>query len=121
MAALKLQKLRELIRKSYEDGYAGCLELADEYTEEIINLVQLEMQQNKIAGSGEWRIWKIEELKQKPFGTLFEHSRLGQGWIDGRTEKDKCMTFTNGEHGYFMQQVDPWDEPLREIGVHQTK
>ena len=114
MAALKLAKLKELIRRSYEAGYNGCMEMAEEYAEEIMAELQNDINAPKVP-SGEWRIYTVEELKKKPVGTMFEHARLGQGWIDGRTDKEKCMTFQNGEHGYFMQNIEPWDEPMREI------
>jgi len=115
MATLKLQRLKELIKKSYEAGYHGCMDMAEEYAEELMAEVQTEIQSSK--ESGEWRVYSVEELKKEPVGTIFEHMRLGQGWIDGRSEKDKYMTFQNNEHAFFMQNVEPWDEPMRKIGT----
>lgn len=113
MAALKLQKLKELIRKSYTAGYNGCLELIDQYVEEAMIEIQNEIASVKEGVVGEWKIFTVEELKKKAIGTVFEHSRLGPGCIDGNSEKDKYMLFQNGEHGYFMQNVEPWCEPMR--------
>jgi hypothetical protein len=116
MAALKLEKLKEIIKRAYIAGYNGCMDLADEFAEEMLAVIQQEVTMAKVT-DGEWRIYTIEELRGKPFGTVFEHSRLGQCWIDGDIEKTKCMTFKDGERRFFGQNVEPWDEPLRETGV----
>ncbi len=115
MTVLKLTKLKEIIKKAYEAGYNGCMEMVEEFTDEMLIIVQKEIA-SKEHGDGEWRIWLTEELKKKSVGTLFEHSRLGRCWIDGRSEKDKCMRFENGDHRFFIQNIEPWDELMREIG-----
>lgn len=117
MAALKLNRLKEIVRNAYVAGNSGCMEMVDEYAEEVLAEVTAEIQRNKNnPGGGEWRVYSAEELKKKPFGTVFEHSRLGQCWIDGSSESKKCMTFASGEQSYFVQNIEPWDEPMREVG-----
>lgn len=117
MAALRLQRLKEVIKTAYEAGFRGCMDLADQYAEELLANIQAEIQNKDLPmKTNEWRKYTVEELKKKPVGTVFEHIRLGQGWIDGRTEKDKCMTFANGEHRHFMQNIEPWSEIMRELG-----
>jgi hypothetical protein len=115
MAALKLDKLKEIIKKAYVAGYNGCMDLADEFADEMLVVVQQEVTMAR-ATEGEWRVYPVEELKNKPFGTVFEHSRLGQCWIDGDVEKVKCMSFKNGDRYFFGQNIEPWTEPLRETG-----
>ena len=36
MAAIKLQRLKDIILRAYEAGYNGCLDLKDEYAEEAL-------------------------------------------------------------------------------------
>ena len=88
MAALKLEKLKELIKKSYVAGYNGCMDLADEFAEEMLLVIQHEITMSKSV-DGEWKVYDIDELKKKPFGTVFEHARLGQCWIDCDQDKIK--------------------------------
>ncbi len=119
MAALKLNRLKELILAAYEAGFNGCFDLRDEYADEIVAEVMAEIERSKTEskGSGDWRVWSTDELRKRPIGTIFEHSRLGQGWIEGSSESKKQMTFANGEISYFCQNnVEPWDEPMREVG-----
>src|SRR4051812_19791360 len=56
------------------------------------------------------RIYTVEELKSKPLGTIFHHSRLGRCWIESRN----CMRFQTGICIYFMQNIEPWDEPMQQ-------
>jgi hypothetical protein len=117
MAALKLQKLKEIIGRAYEAGYGGCLDLKDEYAEEALVEIVAEIQRAKgNEKGGDWRTYVPDELRKKAVGTMFEHVRLGQGWIEGTSEKNKRMTFSNGDQFFFMQSGEPWDEPMRELG-----
>lgn len=116
MAALKLNRLKEIILNAYEAGFNGCLDLREEFADEMVAEIMAEIERSKseIKPGGDWRLWTTEELRKKPIGTIFEHSRLGKGWIEGTSESKKQMTFANGETSFFMQNnVEPWDEPMK--------
>lgn len=113
MAALKLNRLREIVLRVYEDGHRGCLDLKDDYADELIQELMAEMSKEK--DSGDWRVYTVEELRKKPLGTIFEHSRLGKCWIDGN-EKLKTVTFEDGHTTHIMENSEPWTENMREIG-----
>jgi hypothetical protein len=113
MAALKLNRLKEIIRIAYAAGHAGCLDLQDLYADEVLQEITKEIQQEG-RGSGDWRLFSAEELRKMPVGTIFEHSRLGRCWIDG-SENRKCMTFADGNTSFFVQNIEPWDEPMRNL------
>ena len=114
-AALKMQRLREIILKAYENGNAGCLDLKDQYADEALQELVEEMAKSKGVGTGELKVYTVEELKKFPLGTVFEHSRLGKCWIDG-TEKIKTMTTEDGQTFHLMENDEPWNEPMRQIG-----
>ena len=113
MSTLKMTELREIILRVYEDGNRGCLDLKESYVDEFIQNLLVEMSKKKL--SDDWRIYTVEELRKKPLGTLFEHSKYGKGWIDG-TEKIKIMTFEQGRTFYITDDGHPWDETMREVG-----
>ncbi len=113
-AALKMQQLRGIILKAYEDGNAGCLELKDQYADELLQQLVEEMSKTKTGFSSELRIYTVEELKKFPLGTVFEHSRLGKCWVDG-TEKVKTMTTEDGHTFHLMENDEPWNEPMKMI------
>jgi hypothetical protein len=116
MAAIKLQRLKDIILRAYEAGFSGCLDMREEYAEEALVEIVAEIQRSKDGKGGDWRVYTPDELRKKPIGTMFEHVRLGQGWIEGTNEKNKRMTFSNGEQSFFMQNTEPWDEPMIERG-----
>lgn len=117
MAALKLNQIRELIKAAYAAGYNGPMDLCEQYADDALALVTEKVRENRSAPgtSGDWRVFTAEELKKQDFGTVFEHSRLGKCWIDG-TSSNKYMTFENGEQSFFVQNIEPWDEPMKIAG-----
>jgi hypothetical protein len=112
MAALKLQRFRDIILRAYEAGYDGCLEMKEQYAEDALAEVVKEMQSKD---AGEWRLYTVEELKKKECGVLFEHVRLGRGWVEGDGE-GRRMAFDSGQQLFFQDNGPPWTEPMRELG-----
>jgi hypothetical protein len=106
MSTITKQKLRELIEEAYDTGYHGCLDLKEEYAEEVLESLFSKSE-------AEWKIYKINELFEMPVGTQFIHKRLGECWIEGSSPRNKHMEFVNGEAKYFSQDIDPWDEPMK--------
>jgi hypothetical protein len=114
MAGLKLNQLRDIVLTVYEAGHRGCLDLREDYADEFIQALMIEINKGK-ANSGEWRVYTVKEISQRPIGTMFEHTSLGKCWIDG-TEKLKHMTFENGSVFHLLEDDEPWLEKIREIG-----
>lgn len=114
--AITLQKLREFLEQAYEAGYQGCLELKIEYVDDVIqSIINGKIEVPSISPNDGWKIYKVSELMKEPVGTIFEHNRLGKCWIDAdmNNQKNKYMTFANGETKYFQADSSPWDEPMR--------
>ena len=120
-AALKLQQLRSIILKAYEDGNGGCLELKEQYADELLQQLIEEMSKTKNGFSSELKVYSVEELKKFPLGTVFEHSRLGRCWIN-ETDRVKTMTTEDGHTFYMMQNnEEPWNEPMRMVAQFEGK
>lgn len=112
--ALKMERLRQLFVKIYEDGHTGCLDLKEQYADEALQQLLEEMSKEK-GISGDLKIYTVEELKKLPLGTIFEHSRLGKCWIDG-TEKLKTLTVEDGQTFHLMENDEPFNEFMKIIG-----
>lgn len=116
MAAITLQRLRQIIEIAYESGYHGCLDMKNVYAEEIIqNLLDspAEPVLNKNDG---WRVYKVKELRVVAPGTMYEHLTRGRGYIE--TEGlERVMRWSDGTCTRFVTDEPPWTDPMRPLGM----
>ena len=114
MAAITLQRLKQIISDAYAAGYGGSLDMSESYVQEITTMLLATPEQPLSKNEG-WKIFKHKELRDVPVGTIFEHSSRGKGWIESNST-EKYMRFHNGEICHFYSDESPWDEPMRIIG-----
>jgi HD domain len=72
-----------------------------------------------------WRRFNQVELEQKPFGTVFEHSKHGECFIE-ESGPGGHMKFADGKSFYFSGKIDseclnPFDALMRETGTSIKK
>ena len=108
MAALKLEKLKELIKKSYVAGYNGMMEMADEFSEEMIQVIQQEVTMAKTA-DGDWRVYTVEELRKKEGEIIREIGTLNRK-IAGRTPKEYYKDNKELIKKYYEKNKDKYKE-----------
>lgn len=110
--ALTIKKLKKLLKEAYESGYAGSLDMADSYTDDVLS--SLFTQQEKLTTNDGWETYTVKQLRNLTVGTILEHSSRGKCWIDSnRTET--FMKFWDGSVSKFYTDDAPWNEPLRII------
>lgn len=95
--------------------YHGCLENKDVYIEERLEKL-LKNESNPFPKNEGWRIFPIKELSKYPFGTIFEHSILGKGFID-RKSKLPCMNFQGKINFFHSDDENPWDQVMRIVEI----
>lgn len=114
MAALTLNRLKQIIADSYEAGYHGSLDLKEIYVEEIVDNV-LDPTEETFAKNDGWKTFKVSELRGLRIGTIFDHATRGKCFIES-DGLNRYMKFANGSVAKFLEDSSPWDEPMRIIG-----
>lgn len=115
MAAITLQRLKQVISDAYVAGYGSSLELKDCYVDELIASL-LDAPDSAPSANDGWKIYKVRELRELKPGTILEHFTRGKGWIETQGV-EKWLKFENGEVSHFFQDASPWDEPMRVLGM----
>lgn len=114
MAAMSFQKLKQIIADAYAAGYSGSLDLKEAYVDETIQEI-LSADQPATKNEG-WRVFKINELRTIPVGTIYDHESLGKGWTENNGT-ETYMRFHTGEIYHFYTNENPWDQPMRIVGT----
>lgn len=113
-------RLREILRESFDAGYSGMSE--QETISYVIEKFKIEKIEKPPEKKFDNRIFKIEELKRLPVGTVFMHSKLGRCDIT-KNKNEKYMTFANPgiKPARFQSDGYPWDAPMQllEMGKQQ--
>jgi hypothetical protein len=102
---IAFDKLKNLIGEAYESGYRGSLQMKEQ---EIDGLLE----KYEVSSNGGFRIWTIEELREMPVGTLFDHLAMGRCFIESRLDRH-IMQFNRGEERLFNHNGNPWDIPMK--------
>jgi len=118
MAAITLQRLKQLVADAYKSGYHGCLDMQDGYVEDSMNKLMEPMAPILSANDG-WKTWTIKELRALEAGTILEHATRGKGWIE-HTSTERFITWTDSTVSHFYKDDVPWLEPMRVIGKIKT-
>jgi hypothetical protein len=120
MAAITLERLKQLMAECYAAGYRGPLDLKDSFVNELVTEV-FKSPDNTGENDG-WTNYTIRDLKAMPIGTILEHSKRGKCWIesgavgistDGRAVH---MRFEDGSIAHFHQDASPWLDKMRVVG-----
>lgn len=115
MAAITLQRLKQVIGIAYEAGYHGCLDLKETYAEEIIQQLLANPADPVLSKNDGWRVYKVKELRVLPPGTMLEHVIRGNGYIE-KMGSITHMRWTDGSMSVFVSDEDPWTDPMRLLG-----
>lgn len=117
MATLTLQRLKKIIGIAYENGYHGCLDLKDSYTEEVISKLLTTDDEPTLSKNDGWKIYRAKELITMAIGTIFEHCIRGRGYIEATSTNGRIMRWSDGTVSAFLHDESPWLDPMRRIGV----
>lgn len=115
MAAITLQRLKQVIADAYANGYHGCLDLSDTYVEEAIARLMDTPAIPVLSVNDGWKNWTVKELRSLDVGTIMEHATRGKGWTSG-TSSERLMIWADGSQSHFYKDETPWNEPMRVIG-----
>lgn len=105
---ISYEKLTRLLGEAYDEGYKGCFDLKGQSVEEVLRRFD-------VRDTDEFRVWGVEELKQMPEGTIFQHIGRGRCWICKRSKGARFMQFERGTPIELVSNTDPWDKPMRLI------
>ncbi len=103
---ISIERLRTLLGEAFDTGYQNSAELKDQLLDEILLRWQSQKEE-------QYRVFKVEELRQMPVGAVFHHTTRGRGWIISKADGSKHMQFEKGQVVGFSQNADPWDRPMR--------
>ena len=101
------ETLKQLLGDAFDLGYQNSNEFKNELIEELLSKMQTMKVEEK------FRIYKCDELRSLPEGTLFQHSTRGRCWIIVRSDGSKAVQFQKkgGAIG-IVQDNEPWDRPM---------
>lgn len=111
---INYEKLFLLLTEAYDLGYKGCNDLKNDNIENLLL-------SHNIKNEDEFKIFKVEELKQLPVGTILQHIIKGRCWVQSRVRGKliKYIQFQNGGSAELIKDAHPWDKPMRI--VHKPK
>lgn len=99
------KELTTLIEEAFDSGASNCKELKKQIIKDLCI-------KYKINGSETYKIWKVEDLKKLPVGTVFNHVSKGRCWIAERSNGVKYMQFVKGDPAEFCFDEFPWNSPM---------
>lgn len=105
---ITLDKLTALVNEAYDCGNRGCADLKAQEIEELFG-------RYNIRRTEDFRVWKAEELRNMPVGSIFQHILRGRCFITARANGQKYMQFDKGQVMDFNSDQDPWDKPMHLI------
>lgn len=111
-----IETVRKMMEEAFEQGYAGCSDMRDDYLNDIIEKYKSQVVASP-AKEYEFRVWATKELKQLPKGIKFQHQTLGDCEIAEKHGKT-YMTFANAGLTPAGFNVDgyPWDGQMKRMG-----
>lgn len=98
--------LRSALGQAFDAGYSNSAELRDQLIQEIIEGMQSKKDE-------QYRVYKVEELRQMPVGAVFHHCTRGRCWIEAKQDGSKHMKFESNKTVSFTSDAEPWDRPMR--------
>lgn len=110
---LTVETLKHLLGNAFDFGYRNSHEFKDELINELMSNIQPEEK---------YRVYKCEELKAMPEGTLFHHTTRGRCWIVIRPDGKKAMQFSKGGSTIgIINDNEPWDRPMKLLHAEQQE
>lgn len=103
---ISLERLVKLLDEAFDMGYEGCYELKNTYISELMAKAQTK-------DASEHKVYKVQELKSFPEGTIFQHSTRGRCWIAIKSNGNKYMQFEKGEIMELCSDEEPWNMPMQ--------
>ena len=105
---LSIEKLKQVLGEAFDLGYQSC----NEFKNELIGELLVKMQTVKVEEA--YRIYKCDELRNMPEGTLFQHSSRGRCWVIVRQDGSKAIQFQKGGVAIgLIKDNEPWDRPMK--------
>ena len=105
---IALEKLALLVSEAFDRGAYGCADLKQQEIDDLFKKFH-------VQESDEFRVWKIEELRNMPQGSIFQHMIRGRCVLKARANGTKFMQFDKGQTMDFNSNQDPWDKPMHLI------
>ena len=105
---IALDKLVALVNEAFDRGVQGCADLKRQELDDLFLKYQ-------VRETDDFRVWKADELKKMPEGSIFQHLLRGRCWVVARANGSKFMQFAKGQAMDFNSDQDPWDKPMRLI------
>jgi len=106
---LSIEKLKQLLGEAFDLGYYNSNEFKNELIDELVGKMQAEAVKTEEA----YRVWKCDELRSMPEGTIFNHFTRGRCWVIVRTDGEKAIQFQKGGVVGLIKDNEPWDRPMK--------
>lgn len=107
---LSIDTLKQLLGDAFDLGYHNSNEFKHDLIEELLGrLDRLQTVKTEEA----YRIFKCEELKAMPEGTIFQHTTRGRCWVIVRPDGSKAVQFQKGGIVGLISDNEPWDRPMK--------
>ena len=103
---ITLEKLSSLVSEAFDRGVQGCADLKQQELDDLFQKFQVREKED-------FRVWRAEELRKMPEGTIFQHLTRGRCFMKTRANGTKFMQFDKGQAMDFNSDQEPWDKPMR--------